>query len=162
MHPRIPRWLAVGAVATSATLAASALAVAGVAPADNSSAPPAVEDFAYPGTSPFPNVNLLRGDGHILLANCNTDGQIRVYSKDLPDDKGNVICFRATAATGYLVVEVPNVFHIRAEQHPVTARVTADGQSRTIDIAKNDGVSIGIGSSNNQVPTTLLELRVTG
>ncbi|MER8105875.1 hypothetical protein [Kitasatospora sp. NPDC094016] len=162
MHLRITRWLAVGAVTASATLAVSTFAVAGTAPADNSSAPPAVEDFAYPGASPFPNVNLLRGDGHIVMANCNTDGQIRVYSLDLPNDKGNEICFRATASTGYLVVEVPNVIIITAEQHPVTARVTADGQSRTVDIAKNASASIGMGSSSNHVPTTLLELRVTG
>ncbi|MFF2542798.1 hypothetical protein ACFVUY_09545 [Kitasatospora sp. NPDC058063] len=162
MNPRIIRWIAAGAVAASATLTASALASADVAPADNSSAPPAVEDFNYPGPSPFPNVNLLRGDGHILLADCNVDAQIRVISMELPADKGNQICFRATANTGYLAVEVPNVIHIRAEQHPVSAKVTAEGVSRTVEIAKNDGASIGMGSSTNRVPTTLLELRVTG
>ncbi|WP_316519830.1 hypothetical protein [Kitasatospora brasiliensis] len=162
MHSRAARWFAAGAVATSVTLAATALAVADVTPADNSAAPPAVEDFAHPGESPYGNVKLLRGDGHIMLTDCATAWQIRVLSLDVPNDKGNEICFRATSSTGYLAVEVPNTFLIATQGRPVNAKVTADGVSRTVDVPKNDTASIGMGSSSNRVPTTLLELRVTG
>ncbi|MFD0278605.1 hypothetical protein ACFVHB_32505 [Kitasatospora sp. NPDC127111] len=163
MGNNVSRWLAAGAIALAATLGASALASAETAPSDNSTAPPAVEDFNYPGPSPFSNVKLLRGDGHIILSDCAVDDQISVLSFDLPNSSGNQICFRATAGTGYLAVEVPNVIRIRTDDYAVNAKLTSEGVTQNIDIAKGAAVSVGIGSgTGNGKPTTLLELRVTG
>ncbi|MFF2546205.1 hypothetical protein ACFVUY_27035 [Kitasatospora sp. NPDC058063] len=163
MAKRMSRWLVGGAVAAAATLGATALASADGTPADNSAASVAVEDFIHPGPAPYPNVKLLRGDGHIVLSDCTVDDQISVLSWDLPNDKGNQICFRATGTTGYLAVEVPNVFRIRTDDYSVNAKLTSEGVSQSVDIAKGTAVPVGIGSGNGTgKPTTLLELRVTG
>nr|BFD94187.1 hypothetical protein KitaXyl93_55470 [Kitasatospora sp. Xyl93] len=163
MSKGLPRWIVGGAVAVAATLGATALAAADGSPADNSAAPPAVEDFMHPGAAPFPNVKLLRGDGHIVLSDCAVDDQISVLSWDLPNSSGNRICFRATSGTGYLAVEVPNVFRIRTDDYSINAKLTSEGVSQSVDIAKGTAVPVGIGSgTGNGKPATLLELRVTG
>ncbi|MFE3500631.1 hypothetical protein ACFXPX_15930 [Kitasatospora sp. NPDC059146] len=156
--------VAAGAVALAATLGATALASAGTTPADNSAAPPVVEDFSYPGSAPFSNVKLLRGDGHILLSDCAVDDQIKILSMDLPNESGNQICFRATTNTGYLTMEVPNVIRIRTDDYAVSAKLTSEGVSQTIDVAKGSGgASVGIGSGTGTgKPAALLELRVIG
>ncbi|MFJ6384895.1 hypothetical protein ACIQI7_33405 [Kitasatospora sp. NPDC092039] len=163
MSKGLSRWIVGGAVVVAATLGVTALASADGTPADNSAAPPAVEDFMHPGAAPFPNVKLLRGDGHIVLSDCAVDDQISVLSWDLPNSSGNRICFRATSSTGYLAVEVPNVFRIRTDDYSINAKLTSDGVSQSVDIAKGTAVPVGIGSgSGSGKPATLLELRVTG
>ncbi|MFC8453851.1 hypothetical protein [Kitasatospora sp. NPDC057223] len=160
MGTRTGRWLAAGLVAIATTFGATAIAVADGTADDNSAAPYAVEDFAYPGTSPLPNVKLIQGDGHIVLGDCAAGGQIRVLSPDIPGD--GMICFRATASTGYLTVEIPNVIFIKAEEHAVRASLTSDGVTQTVNIAKDDGASVGRGSGTGpRTPAALLELRVT-
>ncbi|MGW7441941.1 hypothetical protein [Kitasatospora sp. NPDC054795] len=162
MANNMSRWLAAGVISLAATLGATALASAESTPADNSAAPPAVEDFNHPGPSPYSNVKLLRGDGHILLSDCAVDDQIKVLSMDLPDDKGNQICFRATTNTGYLAMEVPNVIRIRTDNYAVSAKLTTVDGSQTINVPKGPGgASVGIGNGSGQ-QTALLELRITG
>ncbi|SOB85518.1 hypothetical protein [Streptomyces sp. 1331.2] len=164
MAKHVSRWIAAGAVAVATTLGATALASAEGTPADNSTAPPAVEDFTYPGPAPYSNVKLLRGDGHILLSDCAVDDQIKVLSMDLPNESGNQICFRAATNTGYLALEVPNVIRIRTDDYAVSAKLTSEGVSQTIDIAKGPGgASVGIGSGTGTgKPAALLELRIIG
>ncbi|WP_063780426.1 hypothetical protein [Kitasatospora sp. MY 5-36] len=163
MAKRLSRLLVGGAVAVAATLGATALASADGTPADNSAAPVAIEDFNYPGPAPYPNVKLLRGDGHIVLSDCAVDSQISVFSFDLPNAGGNQICFRATSTTGYLALEVPNVFRIRTDAYSLNAKLTSVDGAQSVDIAKGTALPVGIGSgSGNGKPAALLELRVTG
>ncbi|MFJ7909582.1 hypothetical protein [Kitasatospora sp. NPDC096204] len=163
MAKHVSRWLVGGAVVAAVTLGATALASADGAPADNSTAPVAVEDFNHPGPAPYPNVKLLRGDGHIMLSDCAVDNQISVLSFDLPNSSGNQICFRATSTTGYLTLEVPNVFRIRTDDYSVNAKLTTVDGVQSVDIAKGTAASVGIGSGTGTgKPAALLELRITG
>ncbi|MBD0695132.1 hypothetical protein BG452_03775 [Streptomyces sp. CBMA123] len=121
-----------------------------------------MEDFTYPGPAPFGNVKLLRGDGHIMLSDCAVNDQISVLSMDLPNESGNRICFRATGGNGYLALEVPNVIRIRTDNYALSAKITSEGVSQTVDIAKGAAASVGIGSGTGSgKPAVLLELRTT-
>ncbi|MEU6235623.1 hypothetical protein [Kitasatospora sp. NPDC047058] len=163
MKNGIARWLIAGTLAAATTFGATALAVADTAPGgDTDTPPPAVEDFAYPGTSPFPALKLIRGDGHIVLADCNTATQIQIWSRAVPSPSGGPgVCFKVTGSTGYLALELPKTFSIQtSNERSVRANLTADGIAQTVDVAKGDGVSVG--EALGQKPTMLVELRITG
>lgn len=100
-----------------------------------------VEDFSYPGAaailSDF-NVKLISGDGHILFADCATTpvdniGVIKVWTTEqVGADGAGLVCFKVTAPSGRLDLEVPGVFEIRGDGqtagmgHRLTAVVTTD------------------------------------
>ncbi|RKT09793.1 hypothetical protein BX285_6898 [Streptomyces sp. 1114.5] len=162
MKNAIVRWLAIGAVAAATTVGAGALASADTTPAgDAATAPPAVEDFAYPGDSPNPQLKLIRGDGHIMLADCNTVTQIQLWSVAVPSPSGGPgVCFRVTGTTGYLSLELPQTFMIQTGDKAVRADLTSEGVAQTVDVAKNSYTTVG--QAMGQKPTMLVELRVTG
>ncbi|MEV5430901.1 hypothetical protein [Streptomyces sp. NPDC052701] len=149
-----------GAVLAGGT--ALATAAPGAAPANPAEAQPpvAVEDFSYPGADRIlaeQGIRLKRGDGRITLATCNEAAdQIKVFTRV----GGGEFCFVATHTTGYLTLELPNVFAIQTESHPVRAELTAEGRSHTVNVLKNElkGVGEGVG----EPATVLLEIRVTG
>ncbi|MFE2721531.1 hypothetical protein [Kitasatospora sp. NPDC059327] len=135
-----------------------ALASAEGTPQDASAAPLAVEDFAYPGTSPFPALKLFRGDGHIVLADCSGATQIKLYSRAV-GSAGPAACFRVTGPTGHLTLELPQTFIVQTVEYAVSARLTNDvGLSTTVDVPSNtmQNVAEGLG----QKPAALVELRV--
>ncbi|MEU1425169.1 hypothetical protein [Kitasatospora sp. NPDC005751] len=156
MKTRI-RWKIVAALAAILAIGASTVAAADSTPAGNSAAPPVVEDFTYPGTSPFPELKLLRGDGHIVLADCYTDVQIKLFSMAV-GGAGPAACFRVTRASGFLALELPKTFSIWTAGYDVRARLTTDaGVTTTVDVPKNtlQNVAEGLG----QKPAALVELR---
>ncbi|WP_329491862.1 hypothetical protein OG618_36185 [Kitasatospora sp. NBC_01246] len=152
---------AASADSSSAASAAQTAPVAASATADDATPPPAVEDFTYPGASPFPNLKLLRGDGHILLADCNTTTQIQLWSRAVPNPAGGPsVCFRVNGTVGQLTLELPQTFLIQTNDRAVRANLTADGVAQTVDVPK--GGITGVGEGVGQKPTMLVELRVTG
>ncbi len=124
--------------------------------------PSAVEDLNYPDAEKIlqdTKLKLLRGDGHILVAACDASAkQITIWSRT--SEKEDKFCFRATAATGYLTMEVPEVFALQTTDRPISADLTAEGKSQTVNVGKDkmEGVGEGLGDA----PTTLVELRITG
>lgn len=122
--------------------------------------PYAVEDFDYPGAERIlaeQGIALKRGDGRITLAACDdTADQLKVLTR-VGDGE---FCFRATSGTGYLTLELADVFAIQTESHPVRAELTAEGVSKTVDVPKNDFKAVGEGAG--EPATVLLELRITG
>jgi hypothetical protein len=152
--------LVAGAVAAGGT----ALATAAPSPAPGVSAgaqpPVAVEDFAYPDADRIlaeQGIALKRGDGRITLATCNEAAdQIKVMTRVGAGE----FCFKATHTTGHLTLELPNVFGIQTESHPVRAELTAEGKSQTVDVPKNE--LKGVGEGLGEPPAVLLEIRVTG
>ncbi|MFE2728157.1 hypothetical protein [Kitasatospora sp. NPDC059327] len=157
MKARI-RWkIVVAAISAALAIGVSTVASADSTPAGNSAAPPVIEDFAYPGTSPFPKLTLLRGDGHIVLADCYTDVQIKLFSS-LVGGAGPAACFRVTGTSGFLALELPQTFSIWTAGYDVRARLTTEaGVTTTVDVPKNtvQNVAEGLG----QKPATLVELR---
>lgn len=154
--------IAVAATATEKPMAAVERPVAAVGQAADESLPPlAVEDFEYPGKAKIleeRGITLHRGDGHIVLADCDDSAnQIQVWTRQSSDGR---FCFRATTTTGYLSLEVSEVFALQTEARAVRAELSAEGESQTVDVAKGEfkGVGEGVGDG----PSVLLELRVTG
>ncbi|WP_260696926.1 hypothetical protein [Streptomyces sp. 130] len=128
--------------------------------------PSAIEDFAYPGADSIlasKGIELKKGDGHILLAECDyTVDQIRVSTvKDTTVGRDGLYCFRATGATGYLTLTLPRVFALEAADHPISADLTANGQTQTIDVAEGGWKSVGEGTVGG-ARSVLVEIRVTG
>ncbi|MEU4151130.1 hypothetical protein [Streptomyces sp. NPDC026659] len=144
------------------------LAWTAVADGDPSPAQPpyAVEDFAYPGADAVKadkGIELKRGDGHIVLVDCDPSAdQIRVLTvKDSSVGRQDTYCFRATAKTGFLTMQLPRVFGLETADHPISADLTAAGTTTTVDVAKDDFKSVGEGTVGG-AQSVLVEIRVTG
>ncbi|MFJ9347200.1 hypothetical protein [Streptomyces sp. NPDC101237] len=151
-----------------ATLAGVSVASADDPPsAPAPSTPPvAVEDYGYPGADRIlaeKGIRLKKGDGHILLADCDQAAQqIRVLTvKDDSAGRQGTYCFRATAKTGRLTLELPRVFAVEAADHPMSADLTAEGTTTTVDVPQGGFQSVGEGVFGG-ARAVLVELRVTG
>ncbi|MFD8658873.1 hypothetical protein ACFV1V_09545 [Streptomyces globisporus] len=138
-------------------------------PTAGADAPPsAVEDFAYPGAADIlanKGIKLKKGDGRVLLADCVPDGdQIVVRTvADAEVGRGDNYCFRTTAKTGYLTLELPRVFMIEllASEHPISADLTANNQTTTVDVEAGGFASVGEGEIGGP-RSVLVEIRVAG
>ncbi|MFD3680930.1 trypsin-like serine protease [Streptomyces sp. NPDC058613] len=162
--------LAISSVAVAAFSASTgAYAIAADTPPTlpgDSDLPFAVEDGAYPNAAQIltdKGIKLLRGDGNITLAECHeTAKQIRVLTvADAAANRAGTYCFESRGSTGLLTLELPRVFAIDAADQPLSAKLTADGQSKTVTIAKDGYASVGEGMVGG-ARSTLLEIRATG
>lgn len=158
-------------LATGATLAAAFTAQAA---GQSDDAPPStVEDFSYPGAAQIlaqQQVQLVSGDGHIVLAQCptgpDTVGLIMVRSTDpVGANHDGRICFHVLAATGQLTLKIPAVFSIRGDGlqagqgHKLKAKLTTDnGTESTVDVNPSGTTQVGIATSPPGDATTLLRL----
>ncbi len=135
--------------------------------ATSDEAPPfAIEDFTYPGADSIlatKGIKLEKGDGHILLAECDyAADQIRVSTvKDTTAGRADLYCFRATGPTGYVTLTLPRVFALEASDHPISADLTANGQTQTVDVAEGGWKAVGEGTAGG-AQSVLIEIRVTG
>ncbi|GHC53868.1 secreted protein [Streptomyces cinnamoneus] len=166
MISRVRKTLLAGiAVAATAVVGVSTLTTANAAPqpgAESEIPPYAVEDFAYPNADAIlkeKGIKLVQGDGHIMLADCAASTDIQVMTTQSKDFK---YCFKVTGKSGYLALEIPSVYGVQTEDHPVKATVkAADGPAQSVDVPKGQLKGVGEGVPGGQ-PTVLVELRVTG
>ncbi|MFJ5275523.1 hypothetical protein [Streptomyces parvulus] len=162
-------------VLTSLLIAAAAVTgLSSLASAENNTAslaadekmPNIVEDFNYPGADRIladEGIKLKRGDGRIQMVECGqTTDQIVVYTvADTSVGRKGTYCFRTTAASGYLTLELPRVFALETGEHPVSADLTAEGQTQTVSLAEDEFKSVGEGTVGG-AHSVLVEIRVTG
>ncbi|MEV5495151.1 FG-GAP-like repeat-containing protein [Nonomuraea fuscirosea] len=172
-----PRWVTLGVAAAMATSLSVAV---GPAPAGASAiSPPSLVDngvHPYPGAAEIlaaQNVRLISGDGHILLADCTTPpqgdiGLLKIWTTDeaIGADGFGRVCFKVTAPSGVLNLEVPGVYEIRGDGqsegtgHQVTAKLRTDeGEDLTVDVDPDGSTPVGLGTDPNASPTMLLQLR---
>jgi len=156
-----------GIVAACATLAGISAATADDPPQSPADAnpPAAVEDYGYPGADRIladKGIKLKKGDGRILLAECDPAAQqIRVLTRrDDSVNRAGTYCFTAIGKTGRLTLELPQVFAVEAADHPVSADLTANGKTTTVAVAQGGFESVGEAAGG--APSVLVELRVTG
>ncbi|MFI7103779.1 hypothetical protein ACIBK8_31065 [Streptomyces sp. NPDC050161] len=175
MIPRVRKTLIAGVIgAVTAIAGATTLAVAEAAPQRTDSAvqqagatpPPAVEDFAYPDADRIlkeSGLKLIKGDGHILLADCDASPDFDVMAEKANHTPVNH-CFKVTGKTGYLSLEIPKINSIWENAgHAARATVSTEGKTKTVTLKKNDITPLGEGDlSTGGKEATLLELRVTG
>ncbi|MFH9959623.1 hypothetical protein ACH4OX_36185 [Streptomyces roseolus] len=154
--------LVAAVMATGAQAAPQAAVAADTTVESTTDMPALVEDFNYPDAARIlqeTKLKLLRGDGHIVVAACDASAnQITIWSRtSTAEDK---FCFRATASTGFLTLEVPEVFALQTTDHPISADLTAEGKAQTVNVARDK--MVGVGEGLGDAPTTLVELRITG
>ncbi|KOV59674.1 hypothetical protein ADL01_35160 [Streptomyces sp. NRRL WC-3618] len=149
------------------------LAGVSIASADNPPQPPpfaappaAIEDFNYPAADRIlaeKGIKLKKGDGRILLADCDQAAeQIRVLTvADSSVGREGTYCFKALGKTGSLTLELPRVFMVQTADHPISADLTANGVTTTVDVAKDKSMSVGEAAAGG-ARSVLVELRVTG
>ncbi|MFC9636271.1 hypothetical protein ACFWBS_44410 [Streptomyces mirabilis] len=173
MTPRMRRMLPVaGAAVLVALFGGPVLASADPQPTGGTTQatpPSAVEDFAYPNADQIQRdkgIKLIKGDGHITLFTCDDSAQ-QIKVQTVQGQGGNqqsAYCFKATAKTGYLALELPRVFALETADHPISADLKPkddpSAATKTVTVAKNGYQSVGEGAGG--APAVLLELRVTG
>lgn len=167
MFLRARRLLIAGAAGLLAAVAGISLAVADAPSATAVDTPPvAVESFSYPNAAAIlasEGIHLKKGDGHVLLATCDGSAdQIRVYAvADSTVGRKGDYCFRATAASGYVTLELPRVFALETGDHPISADLTANGATTTVAVGEGGFESVGEGTVGG-ARSVLVEIRVTG
>jgi hypothetical protein len=118
----------------------------------------AVEDFAYPQADKIleeRGIVLKRGDGHIVLAVCGTEsGLLQVLTRISTD----AICFRVT---GYLALEILQVYSIRGNDYTTRVDMSVDGEQQSYDIAKNLWTPVGESGDEQGRKYALVEIRAS-
>ncbi len=141
-------------------------AFSGPAGAGAEDAPPPIEEtYEYPGAAQIERdrgLKLIKGDGHILFADCVTGAdQIKVESRRWPGTRGH-FCFVVKGTKGYVTLEIPEAYVIWSDQnHALNAKITVAAETETVHVPKDDFVGIGeSGNDPNSGPATVLELRI--
>ncbi|KPI12182.1 hypothetical protein OK074_8959 [Actinobacteria bacterium OK074] len=151
-------WLAATAGTAPSTASPSARAGHAVAPVADEAPGYAVEDFDYPGAAKIladQGITLKRGDGHIVLADCDSqDGLLQVWARS--KDK---ICFRATGTSGYLTLEIPAVYGVEGGDQAAQVDMTVDDQQQTYDVAANTWTPVGETADEQGRSWMLVEIR---
>ncbi|MDB4988518.1 MAG: hypothetical protein JWN04_3696 [Myxococcaceae bacterium] len=120
------------------------------------------EDFSYPEAEKYraSGIDLKKGDGNLLVVDCKDP---KVVAPDAVVLKVETIkstfCFSLHGSSGYLTLELPNVFLITTMSRPAQATVMSNGQRRVIDL-KEPGKSTSIGLEQGANGASLVELRV--
>ncbi|MFK8848023.1 hypothetical protein [Streptomyces sp. Ac-502] len=156
-------------IVTGTAITACAAAVVGMAHATETTAKPPVnaadsqlefpmEDFNYPQSDAIEKklgIVLKRGDGHIVLADCTSSGSLmEVYSHTKEK-----ICFRVTGNTGYLSLEIPAVYGVKADAaHKAEMTLTADGSKQNITLAKDQWKAAGETADPERRAHVLMEI----
>jgi hypothetical protein len=119
------------------------------------------ENYDYPRAEEIAQergIRLHKGDGHILLVDCNSaTGLAEVWSRS----KGQ-FCFRINGTIGSLTMELPEVYVIKGgSSHTIRATVTVDGKVETVPVQRNRWTPLGEGADPESRPATLLEFRAS-
>ncbi|MEU7597675.1 hypothetical protein AB0B79_32275 [Streptomyces sp. NPDC039022] len=164
---------AAGAVLLTAgfTVISAGSAVAAPVTGEDDALPYIVETFDYPNAAKIlkeQGIALRKGDGHIVLANClDPDGQdiqvttsISYPGQPVPGQ----YCFKVTGTgkSGYLTLEIPEVYNIMTGDVSIQASLTADKKTESVKVDKNTVHGFGAGATPPGTPPVLVELRVTG
>ncbi|MFI1014867.1 hypothetical protein [Streptomyces sp. NPDC020965] len=125
-----------------------------------------VEEYAHPGAERFKatrGITLKKGDGRVVMAECDQSlDQIRILTvADSTVGREETYCFRATAKSGYLSLELPRVFALESGTHPFSADLTANGRETTVNVPKDGFEPVGEGAVGG-ARSVLVEIRVTG
>ncbi|MFB9928293.1 hypothetical protein ACFORO_09800 [Amycolatopsis halotolerans] len=144
---------------TTALFTTSEAAASGAA--DDTAPPPLVETYDYPGADKIlaeRNITLLKGDGHVLLVDCASGGDLIVVQSY--KIKGGDACFRVTGVPGYVTMQIPETYFIKGDSHTAKATLTAKSTTESVDIQKGQWTPVGESIPKHD-PAALLEIRVT-
>ncbi|RLU83118.1 hypothetical protein CTZ27_29065 [Streptomyces griseocarneus] len=127
--------------------------------------PNTVEDFAYPQADKIfqeRGIKLKRGDGHIVLVKCDSQpGLIEVSARGMKEiDKVGQgrFCFRVTGKTGYLSLELPNVYGAMGNEYDVDVNMMTSGEEKSFKLDKNAWKAVGKAADPLNREFALLEI----
>ncbi|WP_228978070.1 hypothetical protein [Streptomyces sp. DH12] len=126
-----------------------------------------METFDYPQAAKVldeQGIKLIKGDGHILLADCADarDIQVQTSLQHPGQTTRGQYCFKVTGSAGFLTLELPKVYGIVTGDVAVSADLTADGTKKTVEVGENTVKGVGLAGTPPTGPTVLVELRVKG
>lgn len=121
-----------------------------------------VENFMHPNANEIAaatNILLKEGDGHIMQVTCevqnNSQIKVDVDSDSHPDAP---VCFQQTGNSGWLKMEIPGSYYVKAGAKVLTVTSIKNGVSSSpIDVPANKPANL-ITAVTDEV--TLVELRV--
>ncbi|MGW7279990.1 hypothetical protein ACWGIV_17115 [Streptomyces sp. NPDC054844] len=120
----------------------------------------AVENFAYPQADKVleeEGILLKRGDGHIVLAECAPGtGQLEVYSR-----QASSVCFEVTGASGWLTMEIPSVYGVKANEYETEVDMTVGDEEKSFDVPANSWKAVGESADDQGRPHMLVEIRTS-
>ncbi|MFJ6908249.1 hypothetical protein [Streptomyces griseoluteus] len=120
----------------------------------------AVEDFNYPQADKIlaeQGITLKRGDGHIVLAACDSEpGLMEVWARS--KDK---VCFRVTGNSGWLTLEIPSVYGIKGNDYSAQVDMTVGTEEQSYDIDKNSWTPVGESADEQGREFMLVEIRTS-
>ncbi|GHJ15260.1 hypothetical protein TPA0908_32550 [Micromonospora sp. AKA38] len=159
-----------GAVAATLSLGLAVVALQQSSSAAVDTQPSLEEDFTYPGAAQVltqRGIKLLKGDGHIVLADCGATPNnppadlILVQSNDFSLPAGKNFCFKAKGASGYLTMEIPMVYFVRGDStNTVDAKVEVKDDPTVVETEQVDpGEWQPVGEGQARGTATVLELR---
>jgi hypothetical protein len=144
-------------------MAVAAVLALSFAPAASSFAdeqPALAETFDYPNAAQLleeQDIALDGGDGYIQLEPCSSaSGQVVVDTL-----QGQRFCFRISGPTGFLTLELRDVFAIKGDSHTTQATLIVDGSSGAVTLAKNAWTPVGVASKPDAAEVMLMELRAS-
>jgi hypothetical protein len=164
-------------LATLGVTAAVGAVVATRAAAEPAAAelPSLVEDYSYPGAAQLltqRGITLHKGDGRITLVDCGADPNnppadlILVQTNDLTLPGNPNFCFKANGTSGFLTMELSQVYFIRGENSR-TVSATLEVQPvddpadptvvKEAEVTPGEWQPVGVGASEGEA--ALLELR---
>jgi hypothetical protein len=117
--------------------------------------PPLEEDFAYPGADKIQaehGIAVSRGDGHLLFVDCNSGTDLIETWSTIAD----LQCFGLRGQTGWLTLNIPDVYLVKAGSQALKATVDPGGQPRTVNVPINTWVPLG--TAVDGVPAGLVAL----
>ncbi|WP_425791920.1 hypothetical protein [Micromonospora sp. DT227] len=132
--------------------------------------PPSLEeDFNYPGAAKIladHGLKLYKGDGHIIWTGTRpveddqpcTPDEIQV--EQIPGVSGFYHCFKVLGSSGYLTLEIPGTFGVRAGDEIVEATAKLPEGDKKFTIPANKPVAIDTGEDGNLPQAILVEIRV--
>ncbi len=139
-------------------------------PPPDQTVPTIVEEQDYPNAAQIlaaRKIKLIKGDGHITLADCGADPNhppadlVLVQSLDLINYPDPNFCFKTKGSSGYLTMEINQVYLIRGEDvRTIAAKVETFDDPPVVEVKQvvpQTWVPVGIGESRGDA--TVLELR---
>lgn len=119
----------------------------------------ALEDYNYPNADKIlaeQGIVLKRGDGHIVLADCQSEENLLKF---LARDRADV-CFKVTSDEGFLTLEIPSVHGVRTDDSGNThLAMTAEDDRVEYNIPAKTWE--GVGESVDGREHVLVEIRIT-
>ena len=124
-----------------------------------------VEDYQHPNKEGAAAIGmtLKHGNGKIYWVNCTAGADLVTVESDSINTTDHIACFKVTGVDGFLSLEIPSTYFIKAGSHKLAATLTAqvNGQEVKRDYSIKPGQLAPVGETvyPDEGQAALVELR---